>query len=66
MTLEDMWKVYYNKGLILFRKNDLTGALEALRKSVEFSMDNWKCYNLMGLCLYKIGKFTKCKNALPI
>lgn len=62
MTLEDMWKVYYNKGLILFRKNDLTGALEALRKSIEFSMDNWKCYNLMGLCLYKIGKFTECKN----
>lgn len=62
MTLEDMWKVYYNKGLILFRENNLTDALEVLRKAVEFNIYNWKCYNLMGLCLYKIGKFKECKN----
>lgn len=61
MTLESMSGIYYNKGLELFKNSNLTGAVEAFKRAIEFNVNNWAYYNAMGLCLYNLGKFNEAK-----
>lgn len=48
--------VLYNKGLNLAKINDLSGAEEALNKSIQFNKNNYYARNLLGLVYYEIGR----------
>ncbi len=45
----------YNKGLDCAKASDLSGAIEALNKSVEFYKFNTDARNLLGLAYYEMG-----------
>ncbi len=45
----------YNQGLEMAQKRDLSGAVDALKKSVNFNKKNINARNLLGLVYYEIG-----------
>lgn len=61
MIFEVLSNTHYNKGIQLLKDNDLTNALEEFKKSVQYNENNWTAYNVMGLCLLKIGNFNEAK-----
>jgi len=50
---------YYNTGLEKARMRDLTGAIEALSKSLQFDKKNIPARNLLGLIYYELGEFVE-------
>lgn len=63
MTLQGISDIYFNKGLELARKKDLTNAAEAFYASLDYNENNWNCLNALGLCLYRLGKFSEARTA---
>ncbi len=49
---------YYNIGLDRARVRDLTGSVEALKKSLRFFKENKDARNLLGLVYYEMGEIT--------
>jgi tetratricopeptide (TPR) repeat protein len=47
--------VLYNKGLNLAKVRDLSGASDALMKSIQFNKNNYYARNLLGLVFYETG-----------
>lgn len=47
---------YYNRGLERARVRDLSGAVEILKKSLQFNKTNSSARNLLGLIYYEIGE----------
>ena len=62
MEFQSISSCYYNRGLLLVKNNDITGALSEFSKAFKFNMKNYLCCNLMGLCFYKLGEFKEAKN----
>lgn len=48
--------LYYNNGLVRARVRDLSGAVIALRKSLELNKANTNARNLLGLVYYEMGE----------
>ena len=48
--------LYYNKGLEKAKVHDLCGAIEDLRRSLEFNKRNTDARNLLGLVLFETGE----------
>ncbi len=55
-------KVYYNQGLEKAKINDLSGAIEALRTSLQYYKYNTVARNLLGLVFYQMGEPVKALN----
>lgn len=47
---------YYNEGLRCATVNDISGAIERLKKSLRYNKNNIDARNLLGLCYYEIGE----------
>ena len=47
---------FYNKGLGFAKDNNLTSAIDCLRKSVDFDKHNYYARNLLGLIYFEIGQ----------
>ena len=47
--------VLYNKGLAKLKVSDLSGAMDALSKSVDINKNNTQARNLLGLVQYEVG-----------
>lgn len=47
---------YYNRGLEKARVRDLSGAVEILKKSLQFNKKNYRARNLLGLVYYEMGE----------
>lgn len=47
---------YYNRGLDKARVRDLSGAVESLKKSLQFNKGNTNARNLLGLIYYELGE----------
>lgn len=63
MTLKGISDVHFNKGLELFKNNDMSNALREFDTALDYDEDNWSLLNVMGLCYYKLGEFSKAKAA---
>ncbi len=50
---------YYNAGLEKARVRDLTGAAEALNRSLQFDKKNTQARNLLGLVYYEMGEIVE-------
>jgi tetratricopeptide (TPR) repeat protein len=48
--------MYYNTGLEKAKLRDLTGAIEALKKSLQLNKKNTQARNLLGLVYYEMGE----------
>lgn len=60
---EDLSGKYYRLGLSLALENRISSAVEVLEKAVIFDESNWKAWNVLGLCRYRLGDFNKAKKA---
>ncbi len=54
--------VFYNQGLEKARVRDLSGAIEALKTSLQYYKFNTRARNLLGLCYYQVGETVKAIN----
>ncbi len=54
--------VFYNQGLEKAKVNDLTGAIEALKSSLQYYKYNTNARNLLGLCYYQVGDIVRALN----
>ena len=54
--------VFYNQGLDKARVNDISGAIECLKNSVQYYKYNTRARNLLGLCYYRIGESVRALN----
>lgn len=57
--LEDVGSNYYNRGLELLKDNRISEGMEGFRKALEFGGSSSSCYNLLGLCLFSLGRFNE-------
>jgi tetratricopeptide (TPR) repeat protein len=55
--LEDLGSFYYNKGLTLMNENRISDGMQSLKKSLIFGISSSSCFNLLGLCLFCLGRF---------
>ena len=61
MLLTKLSSDYYNLGLTLASMNNLTFAINALRKASLLDSRNYQSLDALGLCLYKRGDFAEAK-----
>ncbi len=54
--------VFYNQGLEKAKVKDMTGAIEALKSSLQYYKYNTRARNLLGLCYYQIGETVRAIN----
>lgn len=54
--------LYYNQGLEKARVKDLSGAIEALKTSLQYYKRNTRARNLLGLCYYQVGETVRALN----
>ncbi len=54
--------VFYNQGLEKARVRDLSGAIEALKSSLQYYKYNTRARNLLGLCYYQVGDTVRAIN----
>lgn len=57
--LIDLSNYYYNLGLDLANEGKITKAIVELEKSTSIYKDNMDAINLLGLCYFRIGRFTE-------
>lgn len=60
--IENLENYYYDRGVSLASKNRLTLAIEEFKKAYAINENNFKLYNVMGLCFYSLGEFHKAKS----
>lgn len=58
--LEDMGTYYYNRGLESMIENRISEGCISLKKAISFGALK-SSYNLLGLCLYSLGRFGEAK-----
>ena len=54
--------VFYNQGLEKARVRDISGAIEALKSSLQYYKYNTNARNLLGLCYYQVGDTVRAIN----
>lgn len=54
--------VFYNQGLEKAKVRDITGAIEALKSSLQYYKYNTRARNLLGLCYYQVGDTVRAIN----
>ncbi len=54
--------VFYNQGLEKARVKDISGAIEALKSSLQYYKYNTNARNLLGLCYYQVGDTVRAIN----
>lgn len=54
--------VFYNQGLEKAKVRDLSGAIEALKSSLQYYKYNTRARNLLGLCYYQVGETVRAIN----
>ncbi|SFH79578.1 Tetratricopeptide repeat-containing protein [Pseudobutyrivibrio sp. OR37] len=54
--------VFYNQGLEKAKVRDLSGAIEALKSSLQYYKYNTRARNLLGLCYYQTGEMVRALN----
>lgn len=54
--------VFYNQGLERAIVNDLSGAIESLKSSLQYYKYNTTARNLLGLCYYRVGDTVRALN----
>ena len=54
--------VFYNQGLEKARVNDISGAIELLKTSLQYYKYNTRARNLLGLCYYRLGDLVHALN----
>ncbi|PKM79098.1 MAG: hypothetical protein CVU88_07540 [Firmicutes bacterium HGW-Firmicutes-13] len=54
---EDLGKYYYRQGLRLAKEKRITPAVTALERAAALRQEDWKSWNVLGLCYYRLGKF---------
>ncbi|SDI03981.1 TolA-binding protein [Pseudobutyrivibrio sp. 49] len=54
--------VFYNQGLEKAKVHDLSGAIEALKTSLQYYKYNTRARNLLGLCYYQVGDTVRAIN----
>lgn len=54
--------VFYNQGLEKAKVRDISGAIEALKSSLQYYKYNTRARNLLGLCYYQIGETVRAIN----
>ena len=54
--------VFYNQGLDKARVNDISGAIETLKISLQYYKYNTTARNLLGLCYYQVGDTVRALN----
>lgn len=54
--------VFYNQGLEKAKVKDLTGAIDALKSSLQYYKYNTRARNLLGLCYYQVGETVRAIN----
>ncbi|QFJ53893.1 tetratricopeptide repeat protein [Pseudobutyrivibrio xylanivorans] len=54
--------LFYNQGLEKAKVHDLSGAIEALKTSLQYYKYNTNARNLLGLCYYQVGETVRAIN----
>ncbi|NEX02444.1 TPR repeat-containing protein [Pseudobutyrivibrio sp. NOR37] len=54
--------VFYNQGLEKAKVKDISGAIEALKSSLQYYKYNTTARNLLGLCYYQVGETVRAIN----
>ncbi len=54
--------VFYNQGLEKAKVKDISGAIEALKSSLQYYKYNTRARNLLGLCYYQVGETVRAIN----
>ena len=54
--------VFYNQGLEKAKVRDISGAIEALKSSLQYYKYNTRARNLLGLCYYQMGETVRAIN----
>lgn len=55
--LEGVGSYYYNRGLELMSENRISEGMDGFKKALELGVLSSDCYNLLGLCLFHLGRF---------
>lgn len=55
--IDQLSRLYYNKGLELLHTNKINDALIVLKKSISLVDTNISAWNLLGLCYYRLCRF---------
>lgn len=58
INLIQLSNIYYNNALDLANDGKISGAIEELKKSIGVNKKNIDALNLLGLCYFKIGRYT--------
>lgn len=63
MIQDELSSYYYSLGLDLAKGSNMTEGIEALKKAVGLKPSTWNAWNVLGLCLYRLGDFQSAKDA---
>ncbi|MBA1336041.1 MAG: hypothetical protein HPY66_1862 [Firmicutes bacterium] len=61
--MDVLGEYFYIMGAGLSRERRISRAVEALEAAVALKGDHWKAWNLLGLCYYRLGEFSKARRA---
>lgn len=53
---------YYNLGILQFKNNNITGAIDNFKKTVKYKPDFAEAYYNLGVCYYMMSDFKKAKD----
>lgn len=60
--LNELSSICYNDALDLINQNHISKAIDLLHKAIQINSKNLDAVNLLGLCYFKIGKYTDALN----
>jgi tetratricopeptide (TPR) repeat protein len=63
MMLEELGRFYFQQGLRCVKDKRITLAVTVLEKAAVLRESDWKIRNVLGLCYYRLGDFSKSKEA---
>ena len=63
MMIEQLAMNYYEQGAIMAAKGSITPAIDRLEKAVVLDEKHWEAWNVLGLCQYQLGEYSKAKVA---
>jgi tetratricopeptide (TPR) repeat protein len=61
MMLEELGRFYFQQGLRYVKDKRITLAVTVLEKAAVLRESDWKIRNVLGLCYYRLGDFSKSK-----
>jgi tetratricopeptide (TPR) repeat protein len=61
--MDVLGEYFYIMGAGLSREGRISRAVEVLEAAIAFKKNHWKAWNLLGLCCYRLGEFSRARYA---